>query len=164
MTKRKPYTQQEVVELRNIQKDAKTNEALHAFAKKTKTTYEAAYARWWGERRKAAGMTPKVSEPVKQVSKTKVVTVKASKKPIAYVLEVGASVNARGDQQARIKMFQKMKHTILSMEVRKHTLPIYNADVTAMRKVLEASEFHTMSFGFTKIPGNPKMRRMYRKA
>lgn len=163
MPKTHQLSKADLRQLKAIKKDSNLHTNLDSFRNSLKgptMTYKQIHAKWYylNTTKKKRGKSKAPSVPVRRIHKG--VQTSAIK---PYVLEKGVIVTARGDQQLREQVMQKMRPSLLAMGVRTHTLPIYRADQKAFRELVKEKDFAGMVFGTTKIPDNPKMLRVYRK-
>ncbi len=83
---------------------------------------------------------------------------------IAYKLEKDVNLTVRVETAERTEKLKKLIPQLLKLGVKKYAVPIYKADITAMREVFKETELASRVFGITAIKDNPNMVRVYRKS
>lgn len=148
--------------LKAIKKDGNERLNLTSLMSEIKgITYNQLYQRWLYLKKK------EITDVTGSMKSTPAIKVKATTprkgQIVPYVLEKGVAISARGDQSLRDEMMKKLEPSLLAMQVRCNTLPIFTTDVKAFRAVVAGKQFTGRVYGVTKIPDNPKMLRVYRK-
>ena len=158
-------------ELDAIKRNGGEKPALEALAMKWNQangwnmTYNQIYQRWHyrnPKHKQKRAYKKRQSNGIDASPRVKVV-IANDKKVVAYTLEKGVQVTARGDQSLKLEVMKKLKPGLMAMGIRVHTIPIYTSDIRAFKELVAQPEFKAMVFGITKIPDNPKMVRIYRK-
>lgn len=156
MPKQKLYlTKSQEKRLTAIKGDKNLRATLTAFATAIGSTYTKVHNRWYYltvTKKKRAALN---SSAVKTTESSNI-------KP--YKVEKNVDLSIRTETKERVEKLRVLKPVLLKLAIRKHALPIYKTDITAMREIFKDQDMAGKVFGITAIKDNPKMVRVYRKS